>query len=132
MAVKTASQVVNDPSFYAPGIMALVDENNNIVAPGGTEQSGHVALSSPPAQTNAGTETVLTFSQQVNNVIIYNGTSATINYALDEAVTAGSLVLAPGYQLDKAKQVTTVHLLTASAQNVNGSSAGNIVVKGAL
>ena len=128
---KTASQIISDPNNYGPGITALVDGNNNILTPN-LEQSGYVALSSPPAQTNAGTETVLTFSQQVNNVSIYNGTSSNINYAFNETVTAGSLVLAPGYQLDKSKQVTTVHLLTASAQNINGSSAGNIVVKGAL
>jgi hypothetical protein len=96
------------------------------------EHSGYVALSNPPAQTNAGSETILTFSQQVNNISIYNGTSANLNYAFDETVTAGSLVLTPGYQLDKGKQVTSVHLLTASAKNINGSSAGNIVVKGSL
>lgn len=96
------------------------------------EQSGYIALSSPPAQTNAGTETILTFSQQVNKVTIYNATSANLNYALDETVTAGSLVLAPGYQLDQYKKVTAVHILTAAAQNINGSTAGNVVVKGSL
>ena len=96
------------------------------------EESGYIALVLPPTQTNAGTETILTFAQQVNHVTIENHTAANINYSFDETCTAGSLLLPPTYQHDKAKQVNTVHILTTAAQNINGSTAGNIVVRGAL
>jgi hypothetical protein len=113
----------------------FTDGNGKVSTPVVTEdieRPGYVALTSPPTQTNAGTETVLTFSSQVNRVEIYNGGGANLNYAFDATVTAGSLVLPPGYQLDKAKKITAVHILTATATNVNGSTAGNIVVLGSL
>ena len=128
---KTASQIISDPSFYGPGIAALVDGNGNLLTPN-LEHSGYVALSSPPAQTNAGSETILTFSQQVNNAVIQNNTSANVNYAFDATASAGSLVLVPNATLIYPKQITTVHLYTAGAQNINGTSSGNIVVLGAL
>jgi hypothetical protein len=109
----------------------LSTKRQGVEMPIQNEQMGYIELREPPTQTNAGAETVLTFPEEVHHVTIYNGTSVNINYAFNETCTAGSFVLAPGYQLDKDKSVTTVHLLTASAVNVNGSSAGNIVVKGA-
>lgn len=96
------------------------------------EQTGYIALSSPPAQTNAGSDTPLTFSQQVNRVIIQNNTSANANYAFDMVASAGSLVLVPGAMLVYPKKCTVPHLYTAAAQNINGTSAGNIVVLGAM
>src|SRR6266567_685694 len=47
------------------------------------ERLGYIALTSPPATTNAGTDTPLTFSSQVQRVIIQNNTSANLNYAFD-------------------------------------------------
>lgn len=96
------------------------------------EASGYVSLTSPPSATSAGSDTTLTFSKQVNRVIIQNNTSANVNYAFDTAASAGSLVLAPGSTLIYPKKVTSPHLYTAAAQNINGTSAGNIVVLGAL
>ncbi|SRR6266849_250039 len=96
------------------------------------EQAGYIALTSPPAQTNAGSDTTLTFSQQVNRVIIQNNTSANAYYAFDTAASLGSLLLVPGAFLVYPKKVTSPHLYTVAAQPINGTSAGNIVVLGAL
>lgn len=95
-------------------------------------QSGYVALTSPPAQTNAGSDTTLTFGSQVNTILIQNNSTSTINFAFDTAASAGSLALAAGQIFIYSKKVTTVHLYTANAANVNGTSSGNIVVLGEL
>lgn len=95
------------------------------------EQSGYVAATSPPATTNAGSDTSYTFSSQVSRIIVQNNTSAVVNFAFDVAATAGSLVLQPGAFLTYPKKVTVLHLFTAAAQNINGSTGSNIVVLGA-
>jgi hypothetical protein len=96
------------------------------------EASGYVAATTPPATTNAGSDTLYIFSSQVNRVIIQNNTSANVNYAFDVASSAGSFLLVPGATLIYPKKVTVLHLYTVAAQNINGTSAGNIVVLGAL
>lgn len=106
--------------------------NSNPVPTQDVEQSGYVAASSPPSATNVGSDTTYTFSSQVNRVIIQNNTSANVNYAFDTAASAGSFVLASNAMVVYPKKVTALHLYTAAAQNINGTSAGNIVVLGAL
>jgi hypothetical protein len=96
------------------------------------EPSGYIAASSPPSATNVGSDTPYTFSSQVNHVLIQNNTSANVNVAFDVAASGGSLVLIPGTLLIYPKKCTVLHLYTASAQNINGTSAGNIVVLGEL
>lgn len=96
------------------------------------EQAGYVAASSPPSTTNAGSDTSYTFSSQVSRVIIQNNTSSNLNYAFDATASAGSLLLVPGAMLVYPKKCTVLHLYTLAAQNVNGTSTGNIVVLGAL
>lgn len=95
-------------------------------------QSGYVALTSPPATTNAGSDTALTFSSQINNVIVENNTSANVYVAFDTAATLGSIALVPGMYYEKPKKVTVLHLYTVAAQNINGSAVGAIVVLGEL
>jgi hypothetical protein len=95
-------------------------------------QAGYIALSTPAAQTNNGSDTTYTFSSQVNTVIIQNNTTVNVNYAFDVAASAGSLLLLPGQLLVYSKKITAVHLFTAAAQNVNGTSAANIVLLGEL
>ncbi|HEX3642885.1 MAG TPA: hypothetical protein VHV10_16490 [Ktedonobacteraceae bacterium] len=116
------------------GLMGSLPAGQNLVGyVEDIEQQGYIALTSPPATTNVGTVTTLTFSQQVNRVEITNGGPATINYSFDsDPCTAGSFYLVPGAYLNKPKKVTTVNILTATAQNINGSTAGNIGVKGSL
>jgi hypothetical protein len=106
--------------------------NTNPVPSQDIEQSGYVTASSPPSQTNAGSDTPYTFSSQVNRLIIQNNTSANLNYAFDTAASAGSFLLVPGATLVYPKKCTVLHLYTAVAQNINGTAAGNIVVLGAL
>lgn len=95
-------------------------------------QSGYVSLSSPPTQTNAGSDTTFTFSSQVNTVLLQNNDVVNVNVAFDTAASAGSFLLAPGQTLIYPKKVTAVHLFTATARNVNGTSSGNIVLLGEL
>lgn len=94
-------------------------------------QAGYIAILGP-TQTSANEDTTFTFAQPVNTVVIQNNTSAVLNYAFDQEASAGSLLLAAGQQLIYSKCVTEVHLFTASATNVNGTSAGNIVLLGEL
>lgn len=97
------------------------------------EEKGYIALVNPPAQTNAGVETVLSFAQEVLYVYIQNNTTQNLNVAIDATATAGSLVLAPSALMVLEKEATqTVHLYTATAQNINGATSGNIVVLGAV
>lgn len=93
---------------------------------------GYVDLVSPAATTNAGSETVYTFSQYINNVLIQNNTGSDVALAFDQTATAGSFTLADGQTLIYSKRILTVHLFTAGAQAVNGSSSGNIVLLGEL
>ena len=127
-----SSPLMSQPFF-------LVDASGNPIAGTGyvglvedIEQANYIAASSPPSATNAGSDTPYTFSSQVNRVILQNNTSANVNYAFDTAATAGSLVLVPSALLVYPKKCTVLHLYTAAAQNINGSTAGNIVVLGAL
>lgn len=93
-------------------------------------QPNYIALSSPPAATNIGADTTFTFNQQVNSVFLQNNTGADLHYAFDTAASAGSKVLPTGQSIIYPKKVTAVHLYTAAAQNVNGTSSGNIVLEG--
>src|SRR5713226_1363517 len=106
--------------------------NTNPVPSQDIEQANYIALTSPPSATNAGSDTSLTFSQQVNRVIIQNNSPANANFAFDAVASAGSLVLVPGAMLVYPKKCTTLHLFTAAAQNINGSTVGSIAVLGAL
>lgn len=93
---------------------------------------GYISLVSPAASTNAGSETIYTFSQYVNNVLIQNNSGADLALAFDTTATAGSFTLADGQTLIYSKRILAVHFFTAGAQAVNGSSSGNIVLLGEL
>ena len=68
----------------------------------------------------------------VNHVYIENNTNANVQWELDAATSNGSPILKPGDSKQFDIRVTNLHLLTGAAQNVNGSAAGNIVVRGWL
>ena len=93
-------------------------------------QIGYISLVSPPTQTNAGSDTLLTFASKISQLTIQNNTSAGVNIAFDAAASAGSFLIPSGATFTVDKQCTVVHLYTASAQNINGTSANNIVVLG--
>jgi hypothetical protein len=107
--------------------------NTNPVPVQAVAQANYVALTSPPTATNAGSDTTCTFSSQVNYVTIINATGADVHYAFDVAATLGSSVLPNGQAiLQLPKKVTAVHFYTAAAQNINGSTAGNLTLLGEL
>lgn len=95
-----------------------------------TNQIGYVSLVSPPTQTNAGSDTSLTFSETVTQVTIQNNTAGGINIAFDSTASAGSFLVPAGATLVEEKTCSVLHIFTASAQNINGTSANNIVVLG--
>lgn len=115
------------------GILSPLPAGQNLVGyVEDIEQQGYIALTSPPSTTNAGSDTVLTFSSQVNRIIIQNNTSANANFDFDQSASAGSFLVVPGGMIVYPKKCTAFHLFTAAAQNINGTSAGNIVVRGAM
>lgn len=132
----TDSTTTNSKMSFIKGLVKIFsdiwDSVNHRLAVADIEASGYVSASTPPSTTNAGSDTAYTFSSQVNRVILQNNTSANINFDFDQNATAGSFLLVPGAMLIYPKKCTVIHLFTASAQNINGSTASNIVVRGAL
>lgn len=121
-----SSQVLE---FQGPSGPVEVSQSNPLpVAASGT--TGFTPLQSPPATTNAGSDTALTWTTQVNHYRVQNNTSANLNIREDSASSPGSLLLVPGAIYREDKPVTTIHLFTAAAQNINGTVAANIVVEG--
>lgn len=110
------------------GNLATLVTNTTSLAP----TAGYAATTSPPSTTNASSDTSYTFAAQVRHWLLQNNTSANVQFELDTTATAGSIVLAPGATWLSDIPVTVLHLYTAAAQNINGSSAGNIVLKGWL
>lgn len=93
-------------------------------------QVGYITLSAVTPQTKAGMDTPLTFTLQANQVTIQNNTTINVFVAFDQPTANGALLVAPNDILVATKAVQTVYLNTASAQNINGVIAPNIVVLG--
>jgi hypothetical protein len=93
-----------------------------IIGPAGTQ----------PTQTNAGSDTSWSFAQQVRHVFIQNNTPLSVQFCFDTVTNAGSPVLQPGELFSADITMTTIHLLTSSSQNINGTASGNIVIWGWL
>jgi hypothetical protein len=104
---------------YGP-LRVVTSALNGVIGPAGGQ----------PTATTGGSDTSWSFSKQVRHVMIQNNTSANVQFNFEAAATAGSPILAPGSTLFFDLRVTAVHLLTAANQNINGTSAGNIVVWG--
>lgn len=125
--------LVPNTSINIAQVGGSAPSNTNPLQTQYVSQSGYVAASgTPPTVTVASTDTSYTFSSQVDTVILQNNTTATLYYAFDATASAGSLSLAPGQVLFYSKKVTVVHLYTIAAQNINGTTAGNIVLLGEL
>lgn len=88
------------------------------------------AAAAQPTATNVGTDTSWSFSAQIRHLFVQNNTSANVQFSLDAATSAGSPVITPGATFTADIRVTAVHLLTAAAQNINGTTGGNIIVWG--
>lgn len=102
------------------------------VAPTNVPKSGVIGFTNPPAQTSAALDTAITFSATVNHWVLQNNTTAVVNFDMDTQASAGSLVLAPNATFFSDIPMTALHLFTAAAQNINGTAAGNIVLRGWL
>lgn len=94
------------------------------------EQAGYIALTTPPVNTNAGSDTTLTFSSQVNRVIVQNNTGATAYLDFDQTASTASLAILPGSLLVYPKKCTSPHVFTAAATPLN--AANGILLRGAL
>lgn len=100
-----------------------------------TAQPGYVAAyGSNPSQTAAASaDTLFKWgaggTTQVSHIMLQNNTGANISWDLDVATTAGSPILATGQTLFLDVQTTVLHLQSAAQQNLNGSSASNIVIR---
>lgn len=97
--------------------------------------SGQVGLVAPyasnPAATTAATDYQFrwgTGNTTVQRVIISNETGADVRYELDATASANSLRLKDGNTLFLQQPCTTLHLFSASDQNIN--QAGGIMVRG--
>jgi hypothetical protein len=126
-----AVNIQRDPSTsYAYGDLAASNS-------GGSPQyspAGYVSPSpSNTASTAANTDYQFKWGADgttaVNHVFLQNNTTANVQWELDATASAGSPVLAPGQSIFLDVQVSTLHLYTAAIQSVNGTTAGNIVVR---
>jgi Flp pilus assembly protein TadG len=88
------------------------------------------AAAAQPSATTANTDTSWSFSQQVNHIAIQNNSSSNVYFELDATATNGSFLLYPGQGYSQDVMCTTIHLLATSVININGSTAGNIVIRG--
>lgn len=93
---------------------------------------GIAAAASQPTATTANADTAWAFAQKVNHVLIQNNTTATVQFDFETTANAGSPIIAPGSIFFFDIKVTAVHLFTAAIQNINGATAGNIVIRGWL
>lgn len=116
-----------DTDFLNPTVQPV-----EIVAGAQAALKGPVAASgSNPAALTASTDYTFAWSgnQVVNHVLLQNSTAATLNYDIDAAASAGSLALAAGATVMLDIQMAALHLWQAGTPNVNGTAAGNIVVR---
>ena len=109
-----------------------VDINGNLLVNSSVSAGANVSLSAPPAALTAGVDTSFTFASKINHFFLQNNTTTNINFDLDTGATLGSPLLLPGQYISMDIPVTVIHILSAAASNVNGSTGANIVLKGWL
>lgn len=115
---------VTDPTNTSYQMKVNADGSINT----GQNTGASIALSSPPSTTNAGSDTQLTFTTKANHFLIQNNTNANVYVGLDAAASPSSIVLVPGAMWRDNISVTSPHLYTVAAQNINGTTG--IVVLG--
>lgn len=114
----------------------LPADGNSTPMQGIGQQGGVQPLSTNAAALTANTVYLFKWgpsaNQQVNHLMIQNNATVSVNFELDNEVSAGSAVILPGQTLFLDIQTIVLHLLANGTPNVNGSTAGNIVVRGWL
>lgn len=120
--------------YRSAGTLAAIFEASDVstFTPDAVAVAGYVSLSSPPAQTNAGADTSLLFASPVGHWFIQNNTTANVMFDLETAASLGSPLIAAGQMITSDVPLSQLHLFTAAAQNINGTTAGNIVIRGWL
>ena len=88
------------------------------------------AAANNAANTTAATDYTFAWVSAINHLMLQNNTGAVLQWELNGATSGGSATLATGQTLFLDVPITSLHLLTAANQNVNGANANNIVVKG--
>lgn len=118
-----------DAAYSGSGSASLVALLKGIYAkvanlfPAGSNTS----LTSPPTNTNAGSDTSLTFASTVNHWSLQNNSSANLYYNLDAAASTGTFVLAPGAQVWWDWPITVLHVYTTAAIPVNAASGLRLI-----
>ena len=111
-------------------------DSNNVPMQGIGQQGGVQPLNTNAAALTANTVYLFKWgpsaNQQVNHLMIQNNSTVNVNFELDNEVTVGSAVIQPGQTVFLDIQTIVLHLLSSGTPNVNGSTAGNIVVRGWL
>jgi hypothetical protein len=97
----------------------------------GNYAGAQAALVAPPANLTAAADTAFVFASQVHHVWVQNNSSTVVGVEFDAPASAGSWQIpANGGAVLLDVPVTAVHLFSTAASPVNGTAAGNIVVKG--
>lgn len=96
--------------------------------------TGYVAAyGSNPSALTASTDASFTWgasgNTQVNHIMLQNNATINVLFDLDVATSAGSPICAPGQTMFFDVKTTTLHLQANGTPNLNGTSAGNIVVR---
>lgn len=113
-----------------PNTMPVHIEDQPLDMNSSAAQGVAAASGANPAATTAGASYTFAWTAAtVRHVMLQNNTGASLNYEIDAAATAGSPVLATGQTVFLDITMSTLHLLTAAVQNVNGAAANNIVVR---
>lgn len=99
---------------------------------GGSAHATPVALTSPPTNLTAGANTALTFASTVYVITVENNSGEDKNVAIPSPATAGSSKVLDGEirEFTVAAGAITVGIYGASASNLNGSAASNVIVEG--
>ncbi len=86
-----------------------------------------------PANLAADTDAAYVFSSPVKQVIIQNNSTVPVNIEQDVPATPGSLVaVALGGVMILDEECSEIHLLSSGTPAVNGSVAGNVVIRGGV
>ncbi len=99
-------------------------------SPSGAVAYRSVNLATAPTALTISTDTIYIFGYKVRHLLVQNNSGTAVGVGLDAIATAGSLQVAAGATLALDVPVTSVHLFSAAATAVNGTSAANIVLMG--
>jgi hypothetical protein len=136
-AVRVDASATTQPANITQVSWSAIAVGSNAIPVLNTAATGYVSVyGSNPSTTGSATDVAFKWgaggTTQVNHLMIQNNTAINVSWDLDVATSAGSPILTPGQAIFLDVQTTALHLQAASSQNINGTSANNIVVRGWL